>query len=219
MSISAPLAVVRVLSSDDPELVDDHGRLLEARFGLPTVSRCIPDQPHGIHDDASERRAEPKIVELVRAFAAQGASAVVISCAADPAVAAARAAVDVPVIGAGSAAAGVALGLGARIGVLGIRDEAPAPIAALLGERLTASRRPEGVHTTTELRTPEGSRAARAAAARLVADGAEVLLLACTGMTSLGLRPVLERELGVPVVDPVLAAGLLASYTRPADAS
>lgn len=206
------VGIIRVLTSEDPAVVEDHGRLLRERYGLHTVSRCIPDQPHGIHDDATHRRAEPKIVRLARELEEDGVDTVIISCAADPALDDTRAAVRVPVIGAGSAAAAVALSLGRRIGVLGIRDETPPAVAALLGTRLTASVRPQGVHSTTELRTPEGTEAAEAAAADLVAQGADTLLLACTGLTSVGIRPRLEHHLGVPVIDPVLAAGLITTY-------
>ncbi|MFE7973954.1 aspartate/glutamate racemase family protein [Streptomyces shenzhenensis] len=210
------VGIIRVLTSEDPAVVEDHGRLLHERYGLHTVSRCIPDQPHGIHDDATHRRAEPKIVRLAQELEADGVDTIIISCAADPALDDTRAAVRIPVIGAGSAAAAVALSLGRRIGVLGIRDETPPAVAALLGTRLAASMRPEGVHSTTELRTPEGTDAAEQAAADLVARGADTLLLACTGLTSVGVRPRLEQRLGVPVVDPVLAAGLIALYRRTA---
>ncbi|MCQ8831306.1 aspartate/glutamate racemase family protein [Streptomyces samsunensis] len=106
----------------------------------------------------------------------------------------------------------VALGLGRRIGVLGIRDEAPPAVRALLGDRFTASARPHGVHRTIDLLAPEGPPAVLEAATGLVASGADTLLLACTGLNTIGIRPLLEERLGVPVVDPVLAAGLLASY-------
>ena len=207
-----PIGVIRVLTSDDEAAVATHGRVIEERYGLPTVSRCIPDQPHGIHDDASEARAEPKIVALAQELAGAGARALIISCAADPALQKTRQAVGIPVIGAGSAAAAVALGLGRRVGVLGIRDEAPPAVRAVLGDHFTASARPRGVHRTTDLLAPEGPAAVLEAAAGLVESGADTLLLACTGLNTIGVRPLLERRLGVPVVDPVLAAGLLASY-------
>ncbi|WP_320778721.1 aspartate/glutamate racemase family protein [Streptomyces sp. CRN 30] len=209
-----PVGIVRVLTSDDPAVVEDHGRLLTERFGFPAVSRCIPGQPDGIHDDATHRLAEPKIVALAAELAAEGVGSVIISCAADPAVEETRAALRVPVVGAGSAAAAVALGLGRRVGVLGIRDEAPPAVAALLGDRMAGAARPEGVHGTRDLRTAEGTEAAVAAAAGLVAGGADTLLLACTGLTSIGIRPRLEADLGVPVVDAILAAGLVTSYVR-----
>ncbi|MFJ1992933.1 aspartate/glutamate racemase family protein [Streptomyces asiaticus] len=209
-----PIGVIRVLTSEDPTAVATHGTAIEERYGLPTVSRCIPGQPYGIHDDESEARAEPKIVALARELVDAGARTLIISCAADPALQETREAVGVPVIGAGSAAAAVALGLGRRVGVLGIRDEAPPAVRALLGDRFTASARPHGVHRTTDLLAPEGPEAVLEAAAGLVASGADTLLLACTGLNTIGVRPLLERRLGVPVVDPVLAAGLLASYAH-----
>jgi len=122
--------------------------------------------------------------------------------------------VDVPVLGAGAAAAAVSLGLGTRIGVLGITDEAPTGVRAILGDRFTGAVRPREVRRTTDLPTPHGTAAVLEAAARLVESGADTLLLACTGLTTIGIRPRLEDLLAVPVVDAVLAAGLLASYTR-----
>ncbi|MFI1732629.1 aspartate/glutamate racemase family protein [Streptomyces acidicola] len=212
--MTAHIGVIRVLTSDDTVAVAAHGRVIEERYGIPAVSRCIPGQPHGIHDDDSERRAEPKIVSLARELADEGAGTLVISCAADPALARTREAVGVPVIGAGSAAAAVALGLGTRVGVLGIRDEAPPAVTAVLGERFAGAARPRGVRRTTDLLAPDGPEAVLEAAAGLVEAGADTLLLACTGLNTIGVRPLLEDRLGVPVVDPVLAAGLLASYAR-----
>lgn len=210
-SVGASVGVIRVLTSDDPEVAGAHGRLLTERFGLRADSRCIPGQPTGIHDDATERLAEPKIVALAREMEADGAAAIIISCAADPALAETRAAVGVPVIGAGAAAAAVSLGLGSRVGVLGIRDETPPEIAALLGGRHVGTLRPNGVHNTLDLARAGGAEAVVAAARSLVDRGADVLLLACTGLTTLGIAPRLEAEAGVPAVDAVLAAGLLAT--------
>lgn len=209
---AAHLGIVRVLTSDDREFVGTHGRAIEARYGIATESRCIPGQPHGIHDADTEALAVPKIVELARDLAADGAGCVLISCAADPALAETRAAVDVPVVGAGSAAAAVASGLGGRIGVLGLNDAAPRPIADLLGDRLVASVRPDGVRRTTDLLEPGADERALAACRRMVDAGAEVILFACTGLTTIGLADRVRAEIGVPAVDAVLAAGLLASY-------
>jgi allantoin racemase len=204
--------IIRVLTCDDPTALGAHGRVIEERYSLATVSRCIPGQPHGIHDEESERRAEPKIVSLARELADEGAEALIISCAADPALDLTREAVDVPVIGAGSAAAAVSLGLGRRVGVIGIRDQAPPAVRAVLGDHFAGSARPHGVHRTTDLTAPGGREAVVDAASELIASGADTLLLACTGLNTIGIRPLLEERLRVPVVDPVLAAGLMASY-------
>lgn len=48
------VGLIRVLTTADPELLQLHGRLIEQYFPLLKVeSRCIPDQPDGIHDDAT----------------------------------------------------------------------------------------------------------------------------------------------------------------------
>lgn len=211
------LGVVRVLSSDDRDFVDAHGRLLEKRYGYGTVSACIPDQPYGVHDDATEAAAVPKVVRTAQDLVGLGATAVLISCAADPGLGEARRAVPVPVIGAGSAGAATALALGGRVGVLGLHDEAPAAVRAVLGDRLVAATRPEGVRRTTDLLEPGGAERSLSAARGLVEAGADVVLFACTGLTTIGLAAAVRSALGVPVVDAVLAGGLVAGYVQDAD--
>ncbi|MFI6703279.1 hypothetical protein ACIBJC_30770 [Streptomyces sp. NPDC050509] len=70
------------------------------------------------------------------------------------------------------------------------------------------------MHRTADLLAPHGPAAVPAAATELVEAGADTLLLACTGLTTIGIRPLLEGRLSVPAVDAVLAAGLMASYAR-----
>src|SRR4029078_7951610 len=121
------LAIIRVLTTSDDRVLQEHARILEARFGFPSLTRCIPDQPNGIFDAASEAMAVPKIVQLGRELVDAGCGALFLSCAADPGLATLRAAVSVPVISAGSAAARVAAHLALPVAVLGIGAEAPAP--------------------------------------------------------------------------------------------
>lgn len=206
------VGVVRVITSDDPEFVGTHGRWIEERYGLPTVSRCIPDQPHGVHDEATFALAVPKIVAVAKELAAEGAGCVLISCAADPGLAESRAVAGVPVVGAATSGAAVALGLGGKVGVIGLNDEAPKAIRDVLGDRLVTAVRPEGVRRTTDLLQEGAADRALAAVRSLVDAGAEVVLFACTGFTTIGLGARVRAELDVPVVDAVLAAGLVASY-------
>ncbi len=121
----ATVGVIRVLTTDDPQLLAAHGRILERDFGLATLNRCIPDQPQGIYDDESERIAVPKILRLGRELAKEGVDAIVISCAADPGVTDLRRELSIPVIGAGSSVSAVALGLAERIGILNLTEGAP----------------------------------------------------------------------------------------------
>ena len=201
------LGIVRVLTTDDPELRDAHGRAIAAEHGVRTLSRCIPDQPHGVHDAASHTRAVPRIVDVARELVRNGATSIMISCAADPGLAEAQAAVPVPVFGAGSTAAAVATALGGRIGVLGITDEVPAAMSAVFGARTVLHRRPDGVCRTTDLLVAAGRSSSIRTVGELVADGAQVIVFACTGMTSIGLAGQVRERWNVPVVDAVLATG------------
>lgn len=203
------LAIIRVFTVADHDLLAAHGRIIGARFGLTSQTYCIPDQPLGIFDEASERQAVPKIVAVARQAAADGARAVFISCAADPALDECRQTLSIPVIGAGSAAAAVALALGKRVGVLTLNGPVPAPMADALGSRLTAFRSPAGVTTTADLLTAAG-RDAAIAAARDLARRADVIAFACTGYATIGLASLLRGGVAVPVVDAVEAGGLFA---------
>ncbi|WP_040420272.1 aspartate/glutamate racemase family protein [Actinopolymorpha alba] len=212
------VGIIRVVSSSDRRFVETHGKWIEERYALRTLSRCIPDQPHGVYDEESEARAVPKIVGVASGLVADGAGCLLISCAADPALAEVRAAVKVPVVGAGSAGAATALALGGKVGVLGITADAPAAVREVLGERFVTAARPDGVRRTTDLLEPGADDRAVKAAWTLVDAGADVVLFACTGFTTIGLGARIRSELGVPVVDAVLAAGLVASYALGRDA-
>jgi Asp/Glu/hydantoin racemase len=206
--------LIRVVSFKDDEIAQRHGRLIEKTYpDLEVSSRCIGDQPRGIYDDETEAQAVPKIVELGVRFAQEGRIAgLIISCAADPAVEELRAKVQIPVIGAGSAAAGLALAYGNRVGTLGITEDTPAAMKAVLGAHLVAEAKPQGVMNTLDLMNDEGRSSALAAVSGLKDQGAEVIALACTGYSTIGIAGELEKEAGIPVVDAVLAAGLAAWF-------
>lgn len=87
-----------------------HGKLIESYFPMfQVVSRCIPDQPEGIHDDETFAVGVPKVVNLAVELWKEGCQAIIISCAGDPGVPEARQAVPIPVIGAGSSTAALSL--------------------------------------------------------------------------------------------------------------
>ncbi|OWR31512.1 hydantoin racemase [Saccharibacillus sp. O23] len=213
------LGIIRVITMDSEEDVNKHGALIRRRSGVETLSACIPDQPEGVYDEATEAQASPKIVELARELERRGCTAIGISCAADPALEETRAAVGVPVYGAGSCAARQALELAPRAGVLTILREAPPLIRGALGEAYIGTERPEGVVTTLDLQTPQGQEAAIEAALRLRNRGAEVVVLACTGFASIGFADQLRARTGIVAVDPILALGVEALRAGSAVAS
>ncbi|BCW71581.1 aspartate/glutamate racemase family protein [Arthrobacter sp. NicSoilB8] len=200
------VGLIRVMTTSDRRLLNAHGRILQEAFGFTVTSRCIPDQPSGVYDQASLAAAAPKVALLAREMAGD-ADALIISCASDPGLAATRAAVDIPVIGAGSAAAAAAQTFGGRIGVLGLGAHVPGPISDALGERMLLIDGVGHVETPDAFLMPTGIFDTLAAAHMLVDAGADVIVQASTGLSSIGMAEVLRRRLGIPVIDAVTAAG------------
>ncbi|MCS7099240.1 MAG: aspartate/glutamate racemase family protein [Sulfolobales archaeon] len=133
-----------------------------------------------------------------------------VSCAADPAVTEARQELKIPVIGAGSAAASLALSLGKRICVLNLTEETPEVIKRILGNHLVAEAKPRNVKSTLDLLTNWGREAAKEALTMLLRKGIDVTVLGCTGYSTIGFAKVAEEISGIRVVDPVVAAGAVA---------
>ena len=204
------LGIIRVLTHQDQNFVEEHGRLIHQQYGLDSISRCIPDQPKGIFDDASEAIAVPKIIALGQQFQAEGCDAIFLSCAADPGLEALRKTVTIPVISAGSASASIAAMLQRPVAVMGIGAEAPRPFKAQLGESVIYAR-PEGVLNTTDLLSSQGRQSALACADELYRQGIEVIAFSCTGFSTIGLADAINQQLGQIAVDAVRAAGLFAS--------
>lgn len=207
------IGLIRVLTTEDEEILASHGKIIMALYpDVEVVTRCIPDQPQGVYDEATTAAAIPKVAALAKEMARENMTAIVISCAGDPGLLETRQVVDLPVIGAGSATALLARGLGGAVGVLGITEEPPRAMAEVLGDCLLAAKRPDGVRTTLDLLQPEGRERVLQAAWELKEKGADILALACTGMSTIGIAPVIRERVGIRVVDPVSAAGFLAWY-------
>ena len=210
----ARMGLIRVLSTDDPKILNSHGRLLEAFIpNLKVISRCIEGHPEGLWNQEEERQAVPKIVGLGQEMErGEGVDVLFVSCVADPGVPELREVVSVPVIGAGSASAGVALSLGKPVGALSITDWILPPVAEVLGKALVGWEKPTPVRTTLDLMSEEGRGEIIKAGQRLIDKGAGVILLACTGFSTVRLAPFLEDRLRVPVIDSLLSGGLIAYY-------
>ncbi len=217
------IGLIRVITLDNPADIDLHGRIIESRYpGLQIESRCIPDQPEGVHSPALEALAAPKVEALARSF--KDKDMILISCADDPGIERARAAVrNVPITGAGECTAALAARYGRSIAVIGITDQAPKafrrmlvpetkPHAQTASAALLGNFRPDGVHSTLDLQTPEGRRSCLAAAKHVRDLGADVIALGCTGMATIGIAREMEAETGIPVIDPVLAMGAFAAF-------
>ena len=161
------VGLIRVLTTEDEEVLQSHGKQIMEYFPeLEVVTKCIPDQYEGIHSPELGEIALPKIVETARSFT--DVDMIIVSCADDPGVAEIRKVLpDIPVTGGGETTVALALKYGSRIGVLGMK---------------------------------------------LKEQGAEVIALACTGLATIGIAKDLEKETGLPVIDPVMAEGMFAYF-------
>jgi Asp/Glu/hydantoin racemase len=153
--------------------------------------------------------AEP----LCRRIEAAPALAYVIACVSDPGLEAARLATARPVFGLLRSAVAAALARGVeRFGIIGFMETSRPRQRRVLQAmgvegRLAAY---EALNLPMETLTdPQAPRARVHQAARaLVAQGAEAVVLGCTGLA--GHVGAAEDAGGVPVIEPCLAAGALA---------
>jgi allantoin racemase len=135
--------------------------------------------PSSIESVYDAEIAAPFIIRKIEAAEKNGYDAAVISCMLDPGVRACKEAVSIPVIGA---------------------REASYAIATLLGDKISTVY-PEGIPVLNLQDNPERTfQILRKNAQRALKDGAQVLILGCTGLT--GMASKLQKELGVPVLEP-----------------
>ncbi|MFC7364159.1 MULTISPECIES: aspartate/glutamate racemase family protein [Bhargavaea] len=139
-----------------------------------------------------------------------GADAFVIACYGDPGLQAAREVTDKPVIGIAEASLYLAATLSARFSVVTVLPRIKTMIEELV-DSYGMAKRVVNVRTTPMCvidfeRDPEqGMKLLREEGKRAVEeDDAEAILLGCAGMAE--FADSLEKELGVPVIDGVVAA-------------
>ena len=205
------VGLIRVLTTEDEEVLSAHGKQIMEYFPeLQVETKCIPDQYEGIHSPELGELAIPKIVKTAQSFT--DVDMIIVSCADDPGVAEIRKVLpDIPVTGGGETTVALALKYGTRIGVLGITDYAPQAYRRMIPDQMILGR-PEGVHSTLDLMTPEGKESVLKLGLKLKEQGAEVIALACPGLATIGIAKDLEKETGLPVIDPVMAEGLFAYF-------
>lgn len=203
------LGIIRVLTTEDEDVLQEHGRRLQRVYNIDSISRCIPSQPNGIYDDESEEIAIPKIVELAKQMEKEGnVAAITISCAADPAIDETRENVSIPVLGAGISGAHAACMVGSKVGVVGISDTAPPRMIAELGDKFHSYSYSPAHRKTTDLFKEDAKSELLKVINDVVSSGADVILFACTGFSTIRLKDYLKGKIDVPVIDLVEAQGI-----------
>lgn len=171
----------------------------------------IDEGPTSIENEADAAACTPGVLRTATALVREGADAIVINCMCDPAVAVLRAQLDIPVLGTAEASMHYAAAIGLRFGLIDVlddaREEVEAQISGLGLEKSFAAYRAIGIPVLELHADRERTLTALVEAARgAIADGANGLLLGCTGMADLAdaLAERLEAEgISRPVLEPL----------------
>jgi len=195
--------------------IEPHKKLLNRYVskGFEVDVARIKYGTHSIESYFDENFNAPYIVDEVVKGEKKGYDAAIIDCFGDPSVKAAREVVKIPVIGPRESALHIACMLGTRFSVITVGG---LPVTKLLTSSIHelgfgykfASIRNTGLMVldidedqkiTIDRLVNEGKKA-------IEEDGADVLVLGCTGLSETAQKYKLQERVGVPVVDPTLAA-------------
>lgn len=180
------------------------------------TSAGLSTGPVSIESEFDEAFAVPETIIKVMEAEAQGADAVVIDCAADPALGPAREAVSIPVVGAMQSSVHLAAQLAHRFSIVTITEDGVPAVESLVGayglsDQLASVRAVE--IPVLELDNDPGqliSALVEQSTAAITTDGAHAIVFGCTGMK--GYADALRVALGdegwphIPVIDPISTA-------------
>lgn len=168
---------------------------------------------HSIESLVDEAYNAPFILEQVAKACKEGYDAIVLDCACDPILDAAREISNVTVVGPRNASLHLALTLGTRFSIITVQGTS-------LKRCMEAGVRKEGLESfcasVRYLTLPVLDIAKRPADAQqellelsrqaVEADGADVIVLGCTALSyEIDLKPIVQ-EVGVPILDPFIVA-------------
>ena len=195
----------------------------------------IASGPLSLESAFDEAAATPFILKQVISAEEDGCDAAVIDCAADPVLRAAREVSEIPVVSAGEAGYHAAMMVCDRFSVITVMPATAHLICENIRkfgfESRVASIRAADIPVLDLENEEKAFQAIFSAAEKAMnLDGAEAVVLGCTGM--MALRSRLQAALGVPVIEPLTTAVKYArvlveaglrpsrvSYPAPAEAS
>jgi allantoin racemase len=184
-----------------------------AAAGIEVIVEPTARGPAAIESAHDAGLVVPELIGLAPLAERRGIAAIIIGCYSDPGLDALREMVTIPVIGPGAAALHLAAQLGTRIAVLTPSGRGFGHVAARMRSLglapLLAAVRGIGLSVIDLATQKPGAidKAAEAASAAVNLDGADVLVLGCMSMAFLpGVSEMLAERVGVPVVNPVVAA-------------
>ncbi|MEM2369435.1 MAG: AroM family protein [Candidatus Bathyarchaeia archaeon] len=170
----------------------------------------LDEGPASIESAYDEELAAPWILERVKEAEDKGFDAIIIDCMGDPALHAAREIVNIPVIGPCQASLSIASMICDRFSVITVLDRLLPLFRRKIREygfedKLSSVRSVEVPVLELEKKREEvKARLLSEAKKALEVDGAEAIILGCTGMV--GMAKELQENLKVPVIDPAVAS-------------
>lgn len=184
-----------------------------AAAGIEVLVEPIARGPASIESAHDAGIVVPELIRLAPLAERRGVSAIVIGCYSDPGIDALREMLRIPVVGPGAASLHLAAQLGTRIAVLTPSGRGFGRIAARLRGLglgpLLCSVRGVGLSVMDLAQQKPGALDKAVASARVAVDedGADVIALGCMSMAFLpGICELMSDRVGVPVVNPVVAA-------------
>lgn len=205
------MRILIINPNSDPDMTVAIRRSAEdfARGDFDVIVTATPGSPRFIETHQDQIRTAPGMMQLVREYE-DNVDAIVIACHSDPNLDAVKEATTRPVVGIGEASMKIASMLGHSFSVVTTHQHSiPGKIAQArryhLQELMASVRAPdqgeEGLANEALFRA--------LSKAALVEDRAEVIVLGCAGLA--GMDKALQRSLGVPVLDGVACALIVAT--------
>jgi Asp/Glu/hydantoin racemase len=176
-------------------------------LGVEVECHTIAEAPFGIESDEDIEQVAPLVVEHIGRH--PGFDAYVIACYSDPGLAEARRTIRAPVLGIHESATALCAAQGRHFGVLALgRDSIQRHIAYVrqLGfQAYHAGERPMDISVDEAANDPATlDKIIENGRLLIEEDGAEAVILGCAGLAA--WREDAQRSLGIPVIDPVMAA-------------
>jgi len=200
---------------DPVERAAEHARrceILQAATSHGTVIdiRELEHCPPSIESIRDAYAVSPAIIALAEELEYQY-DGMIVGCFGDPAVDGATEATHIPIVGCALPSMTLALLLGQQFGVLSPSASSAARVRTMVMAQGLLDRyagaEPLGIGVREFARDPGWTLAvATEAGRRIVARGAEVILLGCLRLAFTGVGDELQEHLGIPVINPLRAA-------------
>jgi len=176
-------------------------------LGVEVECHTIAAAPFGIESDEDIEQVAPLVVEHIGRH--PGFDAYVVACYSDPGLAEARRTIRAPVLGIHESATAQCAAQGLRFGVLALGRESIqrhiAYVRQLGFQAYHAGERPMDISVDAAANDPATlDKIIQNGRLLIEEDGAETIILGCAGLAA--WRNDAQRSLGVPVIDPVMAA-------------